>query len=138
MMNLLDKVNLLLNAKLNELIEGSVAKESGMAEKLPPTAAKLEQTLQELEALKRELAQQLGQQPPPTTAEISRGDELTNQLEATLTTLEQKLADLKAEANRRSQAAESSLKPPQVTVKKEPLEREDEPELAARKSRLAG
>ncbi len=56
MMNLLDKVNLLLNAKLNELIEGSVAKESGMAEKLPPTAAKLEQTLQELEALKRELA----------------------------------------------------------------------------------
>ena len=137
-MNLLDKVTLLVNAKLNELIEGSVAKESGMAEKLPPTAAKLEQTLQELEALKRELAQQLGQQPPPTAAEISQGDALAKQLETTLTTLEQKLAQLKTEANRRSQAAESLLKSPHVTIKKEPLEREDEPELAARKNRLAG
>lgn len=154
-MNLLDKVNLLINVKLDEALNAGTptpSVERLKAQKL----AEIEQAVTELERLKQELGQ-LGTttathpvsrsepaMPQPTESsspEAAEKSAVVQNLETKLTDLENLLGQLKDQAEARSQQADDTIAamnhPDQQDDQPKSEIIDEDPELAARKARLS-
>ncbi|GEM_PF-4720047 len=145
-MNLLEKVTLLINAKLQSTLphrERYSPLDKADAERL----AEIRQAIAEMESLKQNLTQRLqtkiktdaGKTKHDYKEELAEHSKEVINLEESLTALEERLVTLKAEAIKREQAAEAILSnekepPPQI----EEIDLiEDEAKLSARKARLS-
>jgi len=158
-MKLLEKINLLLDAKIQAIVPPSPRERvSPLDQAEAQRLAEIRQALRDVESLKQDLIQQLqskrnsvAQTDKPTlvqkvdkqVAELTERPEIVN-LEASLAALEEHLALLKAEADQRGQAADAILQgkkeptPPLQLPASEFEIIEDDAKLAARKARLAG
>ncbi len=158
-MNLLEKINLLLDAKIQAIVpQAPRERHSPLDQAEAQRLAEIRQALREVENLKQELIKQLQTKQNSATVqadkdaardyarqatELAERPEIVN-LEASLVALEERLALLKAEADQRGQAADAILHgkkelPPPLQLPASEFEiMEDEAKVAARKARLAG